>query len=97
MEALLVQWPKLASTIQCNIFQGVFESGITVGLNLKSSLVFEFGTFKSNVTGIELGFLVDETGLLDHVARLNRIFSARRLHNIRDLNCRPNMKKMFVN
>ena len=42
-----------------NLFQGLFESGITVGLNVKSSLAFEFGTFKSNVTGIELGFLVD--------------------------------------
>ena len=42
-----------------NLFQGLFESGITVGLNVKTSLSFEFGTFKSNVTGIELGFLVD--------------------------------------
>lgn len=42
-----------------NLFQGLFESGITVGMNVKSSLAFEFGTFKSNVTGIELGFLVD--------------------------------------
>ncbi len=42
-----------------NIFQGLFESGITVGVNVKSSLLFEFGTFKSNVTGIELGFLID--------------------------------------
>lgn len=42
-----------------NLFQGLFESGVTVGLNIKSSLAFEFGTFKSNVTGIELGFLID--------------------------------------
>ncbi len=42
-----------------NLFQGLFESGVTVGLNIKSSLAFEFGSFKSNVTGIELGFLVD--------------------------------------
>lgn len=42
-----------------NLFQGLFKSGITVGLNVKSSLAFEFGTFKSNVTGIELGFLID--------------------------------------
>jgi hypothetical protein len=42
-----------------NLFQGLFKSGVTVGLNLKASLAFEFGSFKSNVTGIELGFLVD--------------------------------------
>ncbi len=42
-----------------NLFQGLFESGITIGANLKTSLAFEFGTLKSNVTGIELGFLVD--------------------------------------
>ena len=42
-----------------NLFQGLFESGITVGVNVKSSLLFEFGTYKSNVTGIELGFLID--------------------------------------
>lgn len=42
-----------------NLFQGLFESGITVGMNVKSSLLFEFGTFKSNVSGIELGFLID--------------------------------------
>jgi len=42
-----------------NLFQGVFKSGLTVGLNIKSSLIFEFGTFRSNVTGIELGFLID--------------------------------------
>jgi len=42
-----------------NLFQGVFKSGLTIGLNVKSSLIFEFGTFRSNVTGIELGFLID--------------------------------------
>lgn len=42
-----------------SLFQGLFESRIVIGANLKSSLAFEFGTLKSNVTGIELGFLVD--------------------------------------
>ena len=42
-----------------NLFQGLFESKITVGANLKSSLSFEFGAFKSNVSGVEMGFLID--------------------------------------
>ena len=33
-----------------NLFQGLFESSVTVGLNVKSSLSFEFGAFKSNVS-----------------------------------------------
>ena len=41
------------------IFQGITESNIAIGLNVKASLSFEFGTFKSNVTGFEVGFLVD--------------------------------------
>lgn len=39
------------------ILQGIGESSIVPGLNLKASLVFEFGTFKSNVAGFELGFM----------------------------------------
>ena len=42
-----------------NLFQGLFESGVTVGANVKTSLSFEFGAFKSNVSGVEMGFLVD--------------------------------------
>lgn len=42
-----------------NLFQGLFESKIVFGANFKGSLSFEFGAFKSNVTGLELGFLVD--------------------------------------
>jgi len=60
-----------------NLFQGLFQSGVTVGFNLKSSLAFEFGTFKSNVTGIELGFLVDayvETIEIVPAASNNAIF-----------------------
>jgi len=41
------------------IFQGITESNFAIGLNAKASLSFEFGTFKSNVTGFEVGFLVD--------------------------------------
>jgi hypothetical protein len=41
------------------LFQGVTESNIRIGLNLKAALSFELGTSKSNVTGFELGFLLD--------------------------------------
>lgn len=41
------------------IFQGIEESNVVLGLNVKSSLAFEFGAFKNSVTGIEAGFLVE--------------------------------------
>lgn len=41
------------------IFQGLFQSSIVVGLNLRAGLSFEFGTFKSNVSGFEIGALLD--------------------------------------
>jgi hypothetical protein len=41
------------------IFQGVSESEVKIGLNLKAALSFEFGTFKSSVAGFEAGFLVE--------------------------------------
>lgn len=40
-------------------FQGLFESEITAGINFKASLSFEIGAFKSNVTGFEVGTLLD--------------------------------------
>lgn len=42
------------------LFQGIGESKIIPGLNLKASISFEFGTFKSNVTGFELGFMGEQ-------------------------------------
>jgi len=42
-----------------NILQGVFESSIVPGINAKAGLSFEFGSFKSNVVGIEVGFQCD--------------------------------------
>ena len=42
-----------------NLFQGLGESQITVGLNIKGSLIFEMGAFKSNVTGFEIGALIE--------------------------------------
>lgn len=41
------------------LFQGIGESKIKPGLNLKAALNFEVGALKSHVTGVELGFLVD--------------------------------------
>lgn len=41
------------------IFQGLFQSNIIIGANIKTSLSFEFGTLKSNVSGFEAGFLLD--------------------------------------
>ncbi len=41
------------------IFQGLFESSIVIGANVKASLNFEFGTLKSSVSGFEAGFLLD--------------------------------------
>jgi len=37
------------------LFQGLGQSTIIPGVNAKASLNFEFGTFKSNVTGFEVG------------------------------------------
>ena len=41
------------------IFQGLFQSSVVLGLNLRTGLSFEFGTFKSNVSGFEIGMLID--------------------------------------
>lgn len=42
-----------------NLFQGITESKIQLGGNLKAALNFEMGTIKSQVAGFEVGFLVD--------------------------------------
>lgn len=41
------------------IFQGLDESDIKIGANLKASISFEFGTFKNSVSGFEAGFLLE--------------------------------------
>lgn len=41
------------------LFQGIGESKIRLGANLKAALNFELGTVKSSVTGFEAGFLLD--------------------------------------
>jgi hypothetical protein len=42
-----------------NILQGVGQSKVVPGLNLKAGMAFEFGAFKSNVVGVEVGFQCD--------------------------------------
>jgi hypothetical protein len=41
------------------LFQGIGDSKIVPGANLKVALNFELGTIKSQVTGFEAGFLLD--------------------------------------
>lgn len=42
-----------------HLFQGLGQSKIKPGVNMKASLTFELGAFKSNVTGFEIGTLVE--------------------------------------
>ncbi len=42
-----------------NLFQGIGDSKIQLGANLKAALNFELGFIKSQVTGFEVGMLVD--------------------------------------
>lgn len=51
------QWIDIVGT--GNILQGVGQSTIVPGLNTKAAIAFEFGTFKSNVVGLEVGFQAD--------------------------------------
>jgi hypothetical protein len=41
------------------LFEGLSDSKIVPGINLKAAINFELGTIKSQVTGFEAGFLVD--------------------------------------
>jgi hypothetical protein len=41
------------------IFQGLFQSNVVLGVNIRAGMSFEFGTFKSNVSGFEIGMLLD--------------------------------------
>ncbi len=41
------------------VFEGIGESKIVPGLNVKAAVNFELGTIKSQVTGFEAGFLMD--------------------------------------
>jgi len=41
------------------VFEGIGESKIVPGVNVKAAVNFELGTIKSQVTGFEAGFLMD--------------------------------------
>lgn len=41
------------------IFQGLGESSLALGANAKAAINFELGSIKSQVTGFEVGFLID--------------------------------------
>ncbi|HEV8514818.1 MAG TPA: hypothetical protein VGQ59_16150 [Cyclobacteriaceae bacterium] len=42
-----------------SLFEGLFESTLKIGGNLKAAMNFELGTAKNQVTGFEVGFLLD--------------------------------------
>jgi len=42
-----------------NLFEGITDSKIQLGGNFKAALNFELGTLKSQVTGFEVGFMMD--------------------------------------
>jgi hypothetical protein len=48
-----------AVTGKGDFFQGIGESKLTVGLNVKAALSFELSAFRANTTGIEIGFLAE--------------------------------------
>jgi hypothetical protein len=41
------------------VFEGLGQSDIAFGGNAKAAVLFEFGVFKSNVTGLELGYQLE--------------------------------------
>ena len=41
------------------LFQGLDETDFVLGLHIKGSLFFEFGTYRNNVAGIETGFMLE--------------------------------------
>lgn len=42
-----------------NFFQGLGESSLTVGVHAKAAVSFELSAFRSNTTGVEIGFLAE--------------------------------------
>ena len=42
-----------------NLFQGIGESDLVIGMNTKVGVSFEFGTLKYNVFGLEVGFMME--------------------------------------
>lgn len=42
-----------------SLFQGIGQSEFAFGANAKAAVSFEFGVFRSNVTGLELGYMLE--------------------------------------
>lgn len=41
------------------LFQGIGESQLAIGAHVKAAMMFEFGVFRSNATGLELGVMLE--------------------------------------
>jgi hypothetical protein len=52
-----ISYPDIQGTGR--LFEGIGDSKLTLGGNLKAAINFELGTIKSQVTGFEAGFLLD--------------------------------------
>lgn len=52
--------------------QGLGESNVAPGAHLRTGLSFEFGTFKSNVSGLEIGLMLE-----GYMKRINLLHQAR--------------------
>jgi len=44
------------------LLQGIGQSDMLLGLHVKGSLLFEFGAFRTNVAGLELGVMLEAFG-----------------------------------
>lgn len=42
------------------VLRGLGESNLRIGVHARASLLFEFGAFKSNITGFEIGVLIEQ-------------------------------------
>ena len=45
-----------SNIIRAAPFKGIFESKVLAGIHIKSSFLLEFGAYKKNLSGVELGF-----------------------------------------
>ncbi|MFK7953983.1 MAG: hypothetical protein AB8B73_14140 [Ekhidna sp.] len=61
------------------LFQGLGESKVVPGINAKGSISFEFGTYKSNVLGVEVGTMLEvytRTIIINPRQENNSVFSS---------------------
>lgn len=43
-----------------NVFTGIGETNVNIGLHAKAGLSFEYGRYRESITGIEVGFMVEK-------------------------------------